>query len=209
MKEKVTSSLQSAIRAAVVLGAFVAFAAPTQAQQQPPANNWFKVCTKQEENEICNVAYRVIAPTGQIITAVSLLESKGTVNGRKFQVTVLPPRVIPPGIKVQIDESAPITVPYGICFPERCIAEAALDDKLITALKGGGELTLTSVNFQGKPNPVKVTLNGFTAAFDGPPLAQDELAERQRQLQEELRKKAEEQRQRLQDAQQKAKEGTN
>ncbi|MGI9400262.1 MAG: invasion associated locus B family protein, partial [Rhizobiaceae bacterium] len=76
-------------------------------------------------------------------------------------------------------------------------------------LKGGGELTLTSTNFQGKPNPIKVTLSGFTAAFDGPPLKQDQLEARQRQLQEELRKKAEEQRQRLQEEQNKAKESTN
>ncbi|KAE8247364.1 hypothetical protein A4X03_0g7063 [Tilletia caries] len=39
---------------------------------------------------------------------------------------------------------------FTICFPDRCIAEAPLTDDLINALKKGGKLTLTSVNYQNK-----------------------------------------------------------
>jgi len=69
-----------------------------------------------------------------------------------------------------------------------------------------GELTLTSTNFQNKKSPIKVSLNGFTAAFDGPPLKRTELQNRQKKLQEELQKKADEARKKLEDAQKKAKE---
>ena len=196
----------------LALGAFMAFplvaAGSTALAQQAPTNGWYKVCSKQEENEICNVQFQSVASTGQLLTAVSLLEAKGNINGRKFQVTVPSGRLIPPGVKVQIDENNPVTMPYAVCFPQRCIAEAQLDDNVIASLKNGGELTLTSTNFQSKENPIKVTLSGFTAAFDGEPLQQDELEARQRQLQEELQKKAEEQRQRLQAEQEKAKQGT-
>ena len=48
-------------------------------------------------------------------------------------------------------------------------------------------MTIISTNVQNKPNPIKVTLKGFTAAYDGPPLKQDELQSKQKELQEELR----------------------
>jgi invasion protein IalB len=209
----IRSKIQMAAGAIMVATGFAVVSlvpAPAVAQQQqPPANNWYKVCSKQEDNDICNVQFQLVASTGQLVTAVSLLEIKGKITGRKFQVTVPPGRVIPPGIKLQIDDGKELGMPYAVCFPQRCVAEVQLDDKFVTSLKAGKDLTLTSINFQGKPNPVKVTLSGFTAAFDGPPLKQDELEERQRQLQEELRRKAEEQRRRIQEEQTKAKQGTN
>ena len=70
--------------------------------------------------------------------------------------------------------------------PRICAAEVGLDDNLVKVLKAGGELTLASTNMQGKPNPLKVTLEGFTAAYDGPPIKQDALQDRQKKLEEEL-----------------------
>ena len=55
------------------------------------------------------------------------------------------------------------------------------------------------------PNPLKISLEGFTQAYDGDPIAQSELQERQRLLQEEMTKKAEEARKKLEDAQAAAK----
>ena len=66
------------------------------------------------------------------------------------------------------------------------MAEVALDDNLVALLKSGKGMTVTSTNFQSKPNPVQVTLEGFTGAFDGEPLKRDELESRQRHLQDEL-----------------------
>lgn len=205
MKSTLTRTL-----AGLVAGG-LAFALPQMAagQQQPPTNGWYKVCSKQEENEICNVTFQSVAPTGQLLTGISLLQVRGEVNRQKFQVTVPPSRLIPPGVTVQVDDGQAARMNYLVCFPQRCIAEAELDQATVDRLKGGAEMTVTSVNFQNKPNPIKVTLSGFTAAYEGPPLKQDELEARQRQLQEELRAKAEEQRRKLQEAQSKAKEGTN
>ncbi|MEZ5872007.1 MAG: invasion associated locus B family protein [Nitratireductor sp.] len=181
-----------------------AFAGQAQAQQAP-VNGWYKVCSKQEENDICNVQFQSVAGNGQVVTAVSLAEIKGKINRRVFQVTVPTGRLIPAGIKVQVDDKKEATIPYVYCFPQSCMAEVQLDDNLVALLKSGGKMTITSSNFQSKPNPVEVTLNGFSAAFDGPALKQDELAAKQRELQDELRKKAEEQRKKLQEEQDKAK----
>jgi hypothetical protein len=52
---------------------------------------------------------------------------------------------------------------------------------------------------------LKISLEGFTQAWDGEPIAQSELQERQRLLQEEMAKKAEEARKKLEEAQAEAK----
>lgn len=192
--------------AATVLSAAISGASFTGAYaQQAPQNGWYKVCAKQEENDICNVQFQSVASNGQLVTAISLASIKGKINRKVFQVTVPTGRLIPAGIKVKVDDKKEAGVPYFICVPQSCMAEVQLDDTLLALLKSGKAMTVTSTNFQGKPNPVQVTLEGFSAAYDGPALKQDELQERQRVLQEELRKKAEEQRKKLQEEQDKAK----
>ena len=194
--------LAAATVAGVVASSFTA--APAMAQQ-PPQNGWYKVCAKQEENDICNVQFQSVASNGQLVTAVSLATIKGKINRRIFQVTVPTGRLIPAGVKVQVDDKKETGIGYSICIPQSCMAEAVLDDNLVALLKSGKAMIITSTNFQSKPNPVTVSLEGFTAAFDGPPLKQDELQARQRELQDELRRKAEEQRKKLQEEQDKAK----
>lgn len=178
----------------------------TAEAQSLRSNGWYKACSDQGNNKICNVQYQVVASTGQVVTSVNLAEVSGDVNRRVFQITVPTGRSIPPGIGLQVDDQKSTPVPYSFCTPRICAAEVKLDDKLVSVLKKGGELTITSTNFQGKPNPIKVTLKGFTAAYDGPPIKQEELAGRQQKLAEELKKKAEEAQKKLQEAQESATE---
>lgn len=199
------SAVSIAVGASVA--AMIAIAPGAASAQQPPRNGWYKVCAKQEENDICNVQFQSVANTGQLLTAISLLEVKGKINRKTLQVTVPTGRLIPPGIKLKVDDKQDVTLPYFVCVPQSCIAEVVLDDAIVAVFKSGKGMTVTSTNFRNEPNPVQITLEGFTAAFDGPPLKQDELEARQRELQEELRKKAEEQRKKLQEEQEKAKSG--
>ena len=74
------------------------------------------------------------------------------------------------------------------------------------SFKRGGEVVFTSMNYQRAANPIKISLKGFTDAFDGEPVAQSELQERQRLLQEEMQRKAQSAREKLEAAQKKAKE---
>lgn len=174
--------------------------------QQPEAQKWFKICAKQADNDVCNVQYRVVASTGQIITSVNLFTVKGKVNRKIFQVSVPTNRLIPAGVAVKIDNNKPNRLPYANCFRDRCTAEVKMDDNLVKAFKAGGEMLITSTNFQNKPNPIKISLNGFTAAFDGPPLKKSELEKDNKELQKRLQEKAEKARKALEDAQKKATE---
>nr|WP_306228866.1 invasion associated locus B family protein [Aurantimonas sp. CSK15Z-1] len=179
--------------------------AVTSASAQSVPTEWFKVCSPQGENEICNTQYTVIADTRQVVTAINLIEVKGKVNQKVLQAVVPTGRVIPAGVQMQIDTNAPATLNYSVCFPDRCIAEAPLSDALVASMKKGNGMTITSLNFQRQPNPVKVTLSGFTAAYDGPPKTQSELAKRQQQLKDALDKQAEARKQEFDQAQDAAK----
>ncbi|WP_027151738.1 invasion associated locus B family protein [Mesorhizobium sp. WSM2561] len=205
-----TSLNSNAYRLSVMAAGVVGFlgaqlpAALAQQQQQIP-QGWFKACTKQEDVDICNVQNITTAGNGQLVTGVSLIELKGKVNRKVFQVTVPSGRLIPPGIGLQIDTGKAQKLDYVICFPDRCVAEVPLTDQLINSFKKGSNLTLTSVNFQNQPNPIKVALTGFSGAFDGPPLQQSDIEDRQKKLQDFVAKNNQDFAKKLKDEQDKAK----
>ena len=203
-----SNAYRLSVMAAGVVGFLVAGlpAASAQQQQQIP-QGWFKACTKQEDVDICNVQNITTAGNGQLITGVSLIELKGKVNRKVFQVTVPTGRLVPPGIGMQIDNGKAQKLDYAICFPDRCIAELPLSDQLVANLKKGSTITLTSINFQNQPNPIKVTLEGFTGAYDGPALQQSDIEDRQKKLQDFVAKNNEDFAKKLKEEQDKAKAG--
>ncbi|MEX6508617.1 invasion associated locus B family protein [Jiella sp. M17.18] len=194
----------AALVASVPAARAQAAADQNQADQGVPTE-WFKVCAKQGDNDICNTQYTLFADTRQMITAINLITVKGKVNQKVIQAVVPSGRVIPAGVQVKIDDGQPQTLNYSVCFPNRCIAEAELTDAMVASMKKGKQMVVTSINFQRQANPVPITLSGFTQAYDGPPKAQPELAQRQKELNDALQKQAEERRKKFEDAQNAAK----
>ena len=202
---------KTAMRATVAAMSLVAgiamapgYASAQQAAPQTP-QGWFKICDKQDDNDVCSVRNVMTANTGQLVTAVAIVTVSGKVNRKFMQVSVPPARLIPPGVLMQIDGGKGQKLEYGVCMPDLCIAELPLTDAVIANLKKGGEVVFTSINFQRMPNPIKMSLEGFTGIFDGPAMKESQVQERQKLLQEEMQKKAEEARKKLEDAQNKAK----
>lgn len=178
---------------------------PAAAQQQQIPQGWFKACSKQADVDICNVQNILTASNGQLVTGISMIELKGKVNRKVFQVTVPSGRLVPPGVGLQVDNGKTQKLDYVICFPDRCVAEIALTDQLVASFKKGTDLTLTSVNFQNQPNPIKVSLQGFTGAYDGEPMKQSDLEDRQKKLQEFVSKNNQDFAKKLKEEQDKAK----
>ena len=206
MSNPKTFAATASIAGAIALLAAAAVPASAQQQQRTP-QGWFKVCSKQEENDICNTQNIVTADSGQLLTAVNLIEIKGKVNRKIFQVSVPTGRLIAPGVGLQINGGKTQKIDFAICFPDRCISEVAMSDELVASFKKGAQLTLTSVNFQNKPNPITVALTGFSQAFDGPGLQQSEIEDRQKTLQEEVQKRQKEFEDKMKAEQAKAKAG--
>ncbi|WP_093000713.1 invasion associated locus B family protein [Rhizobium sp. NFR07] len=213
MNLKATKVLRTAMSAlAMTIGAAsapVVASAQEAAAQAPgaPPLGWFKTCTKQDDSDLCVVQNVILAQNGQLITAVGLITIEGKVNRKILQVSVPTARLVPPGIVMQIDGGKGQKLDYTVCLPDKCTAEVPLTDPMIASLKKGGEVVFTSMNFRRAPNPIKVSLGGFTGAFDGPAISQSQLAESQRSLEEGMQKKAEEARKKLEEAQNAAKQG--
>ena len=210
MKSLKADGYRFSVMAAGALAVVASSLVPASAQQAPKQQvpqGWFKACAKQEDVDICNVQNIVSASTGQIVTGISLLELKGKINKKLFQVTVPTGRLVLPGIGLQVDGGKAQKLDYVLCFPDRCIAEAQLSDNLVASFKKGTELTLTSVNSQNQPNPIKVSLSGFTGAFDGAPLQQSDIEDRQKKLQEFVAKNNQDFAKKLKEEQDKAKAG--
>jgi len=189
----------------------VGFAGQTNfaSAQQLKSQGWYKACSDQGKSKICNVQYQAVASTGQVVTSINLAEISGEVERRVFQVTVPTDRRVPPGIEVIVDDKEPTVIPFTFCTNSICAAEVKLDDKLIGVLKGGSKMSITSTNYQGAKSPIDVPLTGFPEAYDGPPIQQEALEAKQKQLQEELNEKAKTLAEKLQEAQDKAKQSAN
>lgn len=169
------------------------FSSAAHAQEQQgnvAASGWFKTCSDQNGNKLCNVQYRVVArQNNQLITSVNLIEISGNVDRKIFRIIVPTARSLPEGIQVQIDGGRSVVVPYTYCRPQVCAAEAQLNDQLVNAFKAGGALEITSLNFQDKQNKVPVSLKGFTAAFDGEPVKVEDTLSREEQIKQQLEQK--------------------
>jgi hypothetical protein len=109
--------------------------------------------------------------------------------------------LIQPGMRVQVDKGKQEAAKYTICFPNACFAELPVDDAFVASLKKGNELVLTTLNQAAKAVNFKISLSGFTAAYDGPALDTAAMQRQQQELQAELQRKAKEAQQKLIDAQ--------
>lgn len=197
------SALAICVAAAAAPSVASAQSADAAAGAQGPLG-WYKTCAKQEDNDICAVQNIQRASNGQMITAVGLISVTGKVNRKILQVSVPSARLIPPGVVMQIDGAKGSKLDYVVCLPDRCTAEVPLTDGMLASIRKGNEMVLTSINFRRQPNPIKISLQGFSGVYDGDPISESKLAETQRNLEEGLQKKAEEARKKLEEAQKKA-----
>lgn len=181
------------------------FTVNTVADTQNLSQGWYKVCSKQQDVDICNTMNAVISDTGQPLTAISLIDVKGKQNEKRVGVQVATGRFLPEGIHIQIGNNFSQKIPYLVCNASSCIANDILDDKLVAAMKAGAKMVITTVNFRGIANPIEFSLNGFTAAYTGPGMDEDTFQKEQMKLQQAIQSKQKEIEDRMRAEQEKAK----
>ncbi|ATO57378.1 invasion associated locus B family protein [Bartonella sp. 1-1C] len=181
----------------------------TPANAQSLSQGWYKVCNKQHDVDICNTMNTVVADTGQPLTAINLVEIKGKQNERRIGLQIPTGRLLPEGVHIQIGNDFSKKIPYIVCNSTSCIANDALDDKLISAMKSGSKMVITTVNVRGAANPVEFSLKGFTAAYKGPGMDEKAFQEEQVKLQKAIQSKQKEIEDRMRAEQEKAKQTAN
>lgn len=193
------------------LAAALLFPSAAWAQDAAPddQSQWVKICSEDPGNNkrLCLVTQELHADTGQFIASATLRRYEGEQKST-FIAAVPPGMLIQPGLRAQIDDGKQYEVKYSICFPNACYADIEINDDFISALKAGGQLTITTLNQQGKGISFPLTLAGFTKTYDGEGVDPTAGRAQLEDLTKSLREHADEARQKLIEQQQKS-GGTN
>ena len=199
MSRALKSVMSLALGATIAIGGASAQEKAEEGAAKAAAENpWTKVCevNKETKAEICLLNIQVINPENKPIAQVRVLEQKGA--SKKLLSIIMPPGLlIQPGMRIQIDKTNIGTAKFQVCTPQACIAEASLGSNLIGSMKRGNEMNVVGIDQARKQAGFKITLSGFTAAYDGDPIDPKELQKKSETLQQKLQRKADEARQRL------------
>ncbi|MBA4782175.1 MAG: invasion associated locus B family protein [Rhizobiales bacterium] len=175
---------------------------PPAAGQQPAApvlpEGWFKICQvdPKENKKICAINIQVPGNDGKPIASLRITDFEG-VKQKGFTMAVPPGLLIQPGMRIQIDGANTGTAKFQVCSPQACFVEARFEDTLVTSMKRGKDMKVIGIGTNGKQVEFPISLAGFTATYDGPPIDPSLAAESRETLQQRLQRKAEEARQRL------------
>lgn len=157
-----------------------------------PTGSWVKLCNKDEnlEKEVCVVSQELRDPnTAQLVASATIRLIEGE---QKVLILAVPTGVlIPPGMRVQIDQAEPKKADYAICFPNACVARMLIDDAYISSLKNGGQLGIAVMGGDQQQVGFPLSLVGFTKAYDGDATPQAEYEQTQQQLADIIRQRAE------------------
>ena len=148
---------------------------------------WIKQCGEDpaQNKNVCTTRSTLVTNQGQFLANAVVFEVQGEAR-KRLAIAVPPGMQIQPGLAVQIDDGQQREAKYTICFPNACFAELVVDDGIINQMKAGAQLRITTLNQGGQPVGFPISLVGFTASYDGEPLDPDQIAEQQRQEQEQF-----------------------
>ncbi|WP_316862413.1 invasion associated locus B family protein [uncultured Cohaesibacter sp.] len=179
--------------------------AQTAETEQNAAPQWLKFCSEdaKTKKQLCAITQELKAETGQFLASISVRELEGA-KRKALVIAITPGMLLRHGLTIQIDKGKQIKGTFSICFPNACFSDVAVDETFIEQMKKGAVVSVTALNQQAQPVRFDLSLNGFTASYDGDPIDLQKTAEEQKKLQDLLRKRAEEQRQKLLEQREKA-----
>lgn len=172
-----------------------------QQQQQVAATRWTKLCQPADAannvKETCGITQQLFAETGQVLAVVTVIEEKGA--QRLFRIAVPFGMLLQPGLRVVIDQNAPIEVKYTICGQGGCLADMEANDEFIATMKKSKTLLVQMINHMGRTVNITFPLNDFGKSYDGPPVDPKELQAQKQKLDDAVKNEAKEALKRLED----------
>ncbi len=180
---------------------------------------WVKLCEKTklnhinkegkevtDEKNICLTHHeRLDGNSGRVMVSAAIREVEGQ-EKKSLMVMVPLGMALPPGLqaavyskeqwekaakneKVGEEELKPIKLRYSLCGMSGCTAEVEATPEMIKQLKEGEGLMIITLNAGAQPVGFPVPLTGFTAAYDGKPVDNEEYAKARGQLMEQIRQR--------------------
>jgi invasion protein IalB len=157
------SGRRSAVLAAMTLaGAFALPGADAAAQGGPPA--WRVECTGDGKTLECR-AMQLIVRERQIVMQVAV---RYVPESKTAAMTI----VLPLGLNltepvlIKVDNGQPEKQPIQTCDASGCLVTMTASDRLLAAMRSGGDLKITVQDASKKPIEMSLSLLGFGIAYD-------------------------------------------
>jgi invasion protein IalB len=115
---------------------------------------------------VCRTTIEGKSDLGQVMLRVDLIERENAPAAR-LQVFIPSEFFLQPGIKLTVDKSASMQVPYTICFANGCVAATVADPTFIHQLDSGRMLSVEGVNFNVRTVIASLPLEDFAKAHQG------------------------------------------
>jgi invasion protein IalB len=180
---------------------------------------WVKLCEKtplvkkgedgkdvKEEKDICLTHHeRLDGNTGMVLVSAAIREVEG---GDKKHLMVMVPlgMAIPPGLraavynkdqwakaskneKVEDKDLKPVDLKYSLCHASGCTAEIEAGADVIDQMKGGGGIMVVAMNAGAQAVGFPVPLDGFTEAYAGKPINNEDYKKARGQLMAQIRER--------------------
>ncbi|MCE1234762.1 MAG: invasion associated locus B family protein [Hyphomicrobiales bacterium] len=202
----------AAVLGAAILGAATlatALAGPASAQSASPmTDTWIKVCRSddKQKKELCKTAYDLRTAGGQFLASVAIVEATG--EARKIVEMIMPTGLLlQPGLKVQVDQNKGEDAKFGMCAPDGCVAQMVSNEAFVSAMKKGGQLSITAYGQTSNEVTFTVPLASFKAANEGKPLDEAALKKREEAIAGEIQEKQKSIEEQLREEQRKASQG--
>jgi len=151
---------------------------------------WVKLCEKQKgekKGNICLTHHERFHPTsGQPLISAAIRQVDG---GKQDMVMVMVPlgRLLQSGLILKVDEEKPIKLNYSFCTSLGCVAEMPSSPEMLAALKKGKQLAIGTIDINQKRIGFRVSLAGFTNAYDGPPIDRKVYAQARKEMFQQIR----------------------
>ena len=130
--------------------------------------NWnvFCVAAGREDPLTCTMEQQIIVrETGQRLARLSI-KTTNTAEGNGSLLLQVPLGLsIADNLVLQVDQTAPITIPLQTCDASGCFGGYVMDDALLAALRAGNQLVLSFFDLQKQKTTARFTLAGFTDAY--------------------------------------------
>jgi len=139
----------------------------------PSLSAWVKVCSEAEQTKrVCLLKYEGLDPkSGDVLVAAAVRTTEG--SDKQDLIITVPTAyslLMPPGVRIKIDEDEPISLPYVGCTPKSCQAQVELPKQVIDRMRKGNQMLVAAISTQQKPLTFRVLLNGFATTSDGGPV---------------------------------------
>ena len=133
-------------------------------------STWKKLCFRgvqgADTKMVCRTSIEGTSDLGQTILKVDLIEREDTPAAR-LQIFVPAGNFLQPGIRLNVDNTTSILVPYTICFANGCVAATVPEPKFLRELEMGRMLSLEVVNSDVVTVIASLSLDNFANARQG------------------------------------------